>query len=569
MARLFIAGHETGDTSEWDIQQDARIATGISGMDGTYCLDMITGSWPCAIKYLGGNKTELYGYFLLRRVSSPSYLQCVFHLFDGSKTESMFVYLDSTNNYMQFDTYYGGTHLAASTIPFTVNTTFRVEFYIKISTATDGRIVLKINGTTDIDFTGITSTKTNVAYFGVGNCRRHAYVNKSLYYDNFILDDASWITLTGEQPHRISTLFPSADGTENALTPGLPVDINADKARWRFEAAGLTTDDKGNAALTAYGSPAADSADYREGSSCVKLVRTSSQYFKVLDSALPSDFPLKGGTANRVFTLCFWFKADTIPGSGVYQKIFAKENYGTDNSFEAYLTNSKFRLLWGTSATAATTWDVFTPTADKWYFVACKIHGDNRTWSVRVYDYDAGTWTTYTGTTPSAILRVSSDDLYIGCYRTPSDYFDGWLDNMRIYPVILTDPVLDLIRQNRTTYERFEAVNSIPPSDALHIKGHSDGDIQTFAMQDLVGSVESVKCIQAAVRNFLTGIPAAKNVTPVVRVSGTNYLGTAVQAPLWLAPEQNIKLWETNPYTATGWTKDDIDALECGLKLTA
>ena len=150
------------------------------------------------------------------------------------------------------------------------------------------------------------------------------------------MDDANWITADGEQPHKVSGLVPTANGAVNDLDPGPPYQIDADVARWLFESADLGNDAKGNADLSAYGSPATDSSDYRQGSSSVHLVRASSQYFKVLDSALPSNFPLKGGTANRVFTLCFWFKADTIPGSGVYQKIFAKENYGTDNCFEAW-----------------------------------------------------------------------------------------------------------------------------------------------------------------------------------------------------------------------------------------
>ena len=101
-------------------------------------------------------------------------------------------------------------------------------------------------------------------------------------------------------------------------------------------------------------------------------------------------------------------------------------------------------------------------------------------------------------------------DLHIGCYDGGSDCFDGWLDNMRLYPVILTNQVIDLIRQNRTTCERYEAVYIVPPNDNFFVKGHADADIQTFAMSNLVGSVESVKCVQLCSRNFLTGAPSAK-----------------------------------------------------------
>ena len=533
MARVFITGAETGDLSPWTHSCEASVVAARSGMTGNYCLDVrSSGMNSFLVKRFGANMNELYFYGLIRREGGSTYGCSMIYFFADDGGEANFIMLDTTNYYIQCLTKYSGTnYVNSSPTVFAVNTTYRVEIYFKPSTGSDGRMVIKLNGTTVIDFTGVTSEKTHVRALGFGNCRKQAFSGAVFYYDDVIVDDANWITADGEQPHKVSGLVPTANGAVNDLDPGPPYQIDDDVARWLFESADLGNDEKGNADLTAYGSPATDSSDYRQGSSSVHLVRASSQYFKVLDSALPSNFPLKGGTANRVFTLCFWFKADTIPGSGVYQKIFAKENYGTDNCFEAYLTNSKFRLLWGTSATAATTWDVFTPTADKWYFVACKIHGDNRTWSVRVYDYDAGTWTTYTGTTPSAILRVSSDDLHIGCYRTPSDYFDGWLDNMRIYPVILTDQVLDLIRQNRTTWELYETVSVLPPNDNFFVKGHTDADIQTFAMSNLVGSVESVKCVQLCLRNFLTGAPSVNKVTPVVRLSGTNYLASAAQAP--------------------------------------
>ena len=38
MARVFIDGFESGKTDLWDLVVGACIATGIAGMDGTYCL---------------------------------------------------------------------------------------------------------------------------------------------------------------------------------------------------------------------------------------------------------------------------------------------------------------------------------------------------------------------------------------------------------------------------------------------------------------------------------------------------------------------------------------------------
>lgn len=569
MARIFLAGHETGDLSEWDWQCGAKVVAALAGMDGAYSLDLQSGSeYPHVMKSLGGNKTELYTYFLLRRVSSSAYSPIIIHYFASDEGDAGFAMLDTTNYRFTFNTYYGGTTVATGTTTIAVNTTYRVEIYFKPSTAADGRIVLKINGVTEIDFTGITSTKTNVATLGFGNCRKHAYVNHNCHYDNIIVDDANWITLEGEQPHRLSTLVPAANGAEGDLTVCTPPNIDDDQAKWLFESLDLGNDEKGNADLTAYNTPTADTSDFQQGAACVQLVRASSQYFKVLDSALPSGFPLKSGEANTVFTLTFWYKPDTLPANLVYHYIFNKGVSG-DYSFYASTYNSKLRLGWGWAASSITAWDVITLTADQWYFIALIIDGPNKAWKVRLYDAAAATTTNYYGSTAAGVLRSSACDLHIGADNSGGNTLDGKLDCMRLHPYLLSYEVIDLLRQYRTTFEKYEVARIAPPNDSIFLKGHTDTDIQTFGMQDLVGSVESVKCVRVSARNFLTGVPAAKNVAPVVRLSGTNYLGTAVQAPGWLKPEANHKLWETNPNTSSAWTKDDVDGMECGAKLTA
>lgn len=568
MARIFLAGHETGNLSEWDWASGAKVTLALPGMDGRYSLDLQSGSeYPHVMKNLGGNKTELYTYFLLRRVSSSAYSPVIVHYFANDLADAGFANLDTTNYRFYFGNYYGGTAVVTGSTTIALNTTYRIEIYFKPSTAADGRIVVKINGVIDIDFTGITSTKTNVAYLGLGNCRCHAYVNHNCHYDNIIVDDANWITLEGEQPHRLSTLLPAANGAEDALEAMPPLNIGGDKAKWLFESGALGADAMGNADLTAYNTPVADTSDFQQGAGCVQLARASNQHFGVQDSALPSGFPLKSGETNRVFTLTFWYKPASLPAT-VYHYIL---NKGVSGNYGFYVSvyNSKLRIGWATTASAITYFDVVTLTADQWYYVAVLIDGDNKTWRVLVYDAATGVTTPYTYTNPTAVLRISSCDLFIGSDNAGINGLDGKLDCMRIHPYILQDAVIDLMRQNLTTFEKYHIARIVPADDAIFLKGHVDGNMQTFGMQDLVGSVESVKCVQVSVRNFLTGGPAAKNVTPVMRLSGTNYLGTAAQAPGWLTPEANQKLWEINPSTGSAWVKSEVDGMECGVKLTA
>jgi hypothetical protein len=211
---------------------------------------------------------------------------------------------------------------------------------------------------------------------------------------------------------------------------------------------------------------------------------------------------------------------------------------------------------------------VVTLTADQWYFVAVVVNGDSKILRVIVYDAAAAVTTVYTFTTPSDVLRISSCDLYIGSDNTGGNTLDGWLDNMRLHPAILHDLEISLLRQGRTTFYKYEIADVTPAVEAMHFKGHTDADAQTFGMSNLVGSVESIKCVQVAVRNYLTGAPSAKMVSPIVRLSGTNYAGDAAQAPPWIHPKYNCKVWNVNPATSAAWLKSEVDGMECGVKLT-
>jgi hypothetical protein len=539
-------------------------------MTGNYCYDLRGSEYPYCVKEFASNLSEIYVSMLIRRESSPAYGPPILYFYSSDEAESVFMWLDTTNWYIQAAPTYAGTSFANSTPnAVAINTTYRLEVYFKPSTSSDGRLVVKLNGTIVIDYTGISSGKNNIRSLGLSNCRGQAYSNASFYYDDVIVDDANWIVGTGEMAHKVAALVPTGAGAESDLEVSTPENESNDKARWLFESGALATDEKGNAGLTLYGSPAADTGDKQQGSSSIRLVKASTQYGKVIDSALPSGFPLKSGETSRVFTLCFWMKPHILTAS-TYFGIFAKHVVGSNCGWEVCTYGTALRVLYGYSFNGYYTWDPVTLTVDKWYFVALKIDGtlNSPYQTARIYDYDAGTWATYVNDPGTNELRICTADIYIGARNAGATPFDGWLDNMRLYPGLLSDQVLDLIRQNKTAYDPFDCVKSAPPSDVVNLKGGADGDIHTFQMSNLVGSVEAIKGVSLCVRNFLTGAPSVKAVTPVVRIGSTNYLGSAIQAPGWLRPESNPKLWEISPATGVPWTKDELEAAEFGVKLT-
>lgn len=202
MARIFIDGFESGSYDLWDGNYLPTVSSGITGMNGTYCLDLTLGG-----RYVSKTITEvstLYGAFLIKPGADAG---TFFQTLNGAQFMVKF-YKNATTNYIS--AYVDSSLVQIGTIPFNTNSVYLFEFYIYIDDVA-GRITTKINGITDIDFTGDTkpSTQTTISqtqliggFVGVG------------YFDNFILDDADWIGDT-----KIQAIYPTGAGTTTAWTP--------------------------------------------------------------------------------------------------------------------------------------------------------------------------------------------------------------------------------------------------------------------------------------------------------------------------------------------------------------
>ena len=217
------------------------------------------------------------------------------------------------------------------------------------------------------------------------------------------------------------------------------------KALWRFESGALTADSKGANTLTAHNAPAEDTVDYREGACCVDLETDASQYFSIADGSLDAGFPLKSGDATKKFTLCCWFKLETVPGASQWANIYSKWLWQTDLTIEIGFTGGYLRVNWGYSASGGEFWDACPVQAGRWYHLAVVIDGVNRVRQVRLHDATAGTVANYSNT-PSNQLRVGAADTTIGALANPGNYLDGKLDEMVIFNDILPDTEIDAIR---------------------------------------------------------------------------------------------------------------------------
>ena len=208
MARIFIDGFESGDHDMWDAEDNATvIASG--NIDGSYILDCND-----YYEYLQKSITavsEMYFAFIWRPASA-TYSRCLLTLFN-SGTSMIRVGRNYSTNEMRV--FVGAVEVADSSIVTpTENTNYLMELWVTIANS-GGRIVLKMDGVTVIDFTGDTQTGADTQFNQV-RLGSDGVDRTNCYFDNFIMDDASWIGDTN-----IQAVVPTGAGNTTGWTPSV------------------------------------------------------------------------------------------------------------------------------------------------------------------------------------------------------------------------------------------------------------------------------------------------------------------------------------------------------------
>ena len=207
MARIFIDGFESGEHDMWDVESNATVVSSAGkDMDGDYCLDL-NDQYEKLQKDITAND-EYYFAFLYHRMSSLSE-----SIFCTHGPSAILVGLRRNNASNCIEAVRGATVVATGTHVLSINTTYLIEVHIKIADS-GGRIEVKVDEVSDIDFTGDTKpdAQTQITKIRFGYC----YTGKEVraYYDNLIIDDAAWIGNT-----KIQAILPTGAGNLTGWTP--------------------------------------------------------------------------------------------------------------------------------------------------------------------------------------------------------------------------------------------------------------------------------------------------------------------------------------------------------------
>lgn len=205
MARVFIDGFEAGDLKLWDAAPGTSVVAAVSGMDGSYCL-YISASGEYVKKTIPSND-EYYVAFLYRPVD-VTWSKDICCFYNGTTLLGS-LRRNGTTNVLEI--YRGVTLVETGTISNFINTTYLIEVCYKPAENPNGVFQVKVNGVLDIDFSGDT-TDGPIAIDGF-QLGLDAWTSYG-YYDNIVIDDATWPGNT-----KIQAIVPTGAGASTQWAP--------------------------------------------------------------------------------------------------------------------------------------------------------------------------------------------------------------------------------------------------------------------------------------------------------------------------------------------------------------
>lgn len=205
MARVFIDGFESGSIDLWTATSGQ--ATTRAGMDGSYCGRYLNGykvlpalsAYYLGFKYIldyGGTHNPI---IFKNGTTALGELRI-------NSTSALFMFCNSANP---------TTALATGVTPLVgANIFHNIEWYYLPRSDGTGRSILKVNGITQFDYTGVSAPSTS-------DIDRLHVVTYDDYIDNIVVDDSAWPGTT-----RIQAIWPTAAGANSGFTPSVDAVAN-------------------------------------------------------------------------------------------------------------------------------------------------------------------------------------------------------------------------------------------------------------------------------------------------------------------------------------------------------
>ena len=256
-----------------------------------------------------------------------------------------------------------------------------------------------------------------------------------------------------------------------------------------------------------------------------------------------------------------------MPGASVYHDLVTKWYWATSKiSTCLRLENGNLILYWGYgSGTSNEAWTILTSiAAGETYHIGLTLDGIAKTCVVRVYIKSTDTATTYNHTFTNE-LRICDANFYVAAEQAGQNHADGRMDELVIFKDLLTEGEMDQIRQGQYQSAKYAVLREVPPVDGDYIQVNAADQVELLALENMSGSIESVKGVMVCGRFLGAGNPTPKQVKVGLRTNASNYWSDAKPVELNMACGLQ-RFWGINPNTGVAWTVDDINNLEAGIQ---
>lgn len=115
-----------------------------------------------------------------------------------------------------------------------------------------------------------------------------------------------------------------------------------------------------------------------------------------------------------------------------------------------------------------------------------------------------------------------------------------------------------------STGSNWDCVDAIPAADSTWVSTNVSGEVDTYTLANLDGTINSVKAVQVQARCQKGGALGKPNIKMVIQYSGEH--DSANKVVTAFAPKSVANVWNTNPNTSTPWTEPNVNAIEIGIR---
>lgn len=265
-----------------------------------------------------------------------------------------------------------------------------------------------------------------------------------------------------------------------------------------------------------------DTIGCQEGAACGEWEADNSAVMGLWSGYMDSGYPLKAGTTNRIISICFWMKAQSLPGSGSYVYLYVHWNnlwvllYNDGSGPRIALVN-----WYNGGANYEIDQHASVLSENVWYHVGIAYDGDAGTYRIRIWDDsdEAILGTDRTGTKANSV-GIATGDVQLG-YG-----YDGRLDDYLVFNRVLSAAEIDLIRRQQFHQALAAAVSTVATVEGDLILG-AEG-----VLHELAASLAATSQVQAlAALTHALAAPVTLTTTLIAALSrGTlceHYTGTA------------------------------------------